>query len=108
MIARPHLQKLADRARLVPPLPAAIVYPCDRDSLQLAISGAFAGFLAPVLVGPGARIRDVAAAQDSRSRGCRWSIPPTTQRRRAFARPGWRATARFGRWSGACSATMTC
>ncbi len=62
MVARPHLQKLADRARLLPPLPAAIVYPCDRDSLQLALSGAFAGFLAPVLVGPESRIRDVAAS----------------------------------------------
>ncbi len=45
---------------MLPPLVSAIVYPCDRDSLQLAMSGAFAGYLAPVLVGPEARIRDVA------------------------------------------------
>ena len=44
-----------------PALPAAIVFPCDRDSLQLAQSGAFAGYLAPVLVGPEDRIRDAAA-----------------------------------------------
>ena len=44
-----------------PPLPAAVVHPCDSDSLQLALSGAFAGYLAPVLIGPEARIRDVAA-----------------------------------------------
>ena len=43
------------------PLPAAIAYPCDRDSLQLALSGAFAGYLAPLLVGPESRIRDAAA-----------------------------------------------
>ncbi len=43
-----------------PPLPAAVAYPCDRDSLQLALSGAFAGYLAPLLVGPEARIRDAA------------------------------------------------
>ncbi len=61
MIVRPHLQKLVERLRIKQTsLPAAVVYPCDRDSLQLALSGAFAGYLAPELVGPEARIRDVA------------------------------------------------
>jgi len=45
----------------MPPLPAAVVYPCDRDSLQNALSGRFAGYLAPVLVGPEKRITDAAA-----------------------------------------------
>ena len=57
----PHFQKLVIRARQEPPLAAAFVYPCDRDSLQLALSGEFAGYLAPVLVGPQPRIRDLAA-----------------------------------------------
>ena len=39
----------------LPPLPAAVVYPCDVDTLQLALAGAFAGYLAPTLVGPVAR-----------------------------------------------------
>ena len=52
MATRPHFQRLVERVRLLPPLPAAFVYPCDRDSIQLALSGAFAGYLAPVLVGP--------------------------------------------------------
>ena len=52
MIARPHFQKLVERTRLQPPLVAAVVYPCDRESLQMAMSGAFAGYLAPLLVGP--------------------------------------------------------
>jgi len=60
MLARPHFQKLVEQVRLLPPLASAIVYPCDRESLQLAMSGAFAGYLAPVLVGPEARIRDIA------------------------------------------------
>ena len=61
MVVRPHLQKLVERVRIrQSPLAAAIVYPCDRDALQLALSGAFAGYLAPELVGPEARIRDVA------------------------------------------------
>jgi len=61
MVVRPHLQALVERVRIrQSPLPAAIVYPCDSDSLQLALSGAFAGYLAPELIGPEARIRDVA------------------------------------------------
>jgi phosphate acetyltransferase len=62
MAAHPHFQALVERARFLPPLPAGIVYPCDRESLQLALSGAFAGFLAPTLIGPEARIREVADA----------------------------------------------
>jgi len=60
MPVRTHLQKLVERARQLPPLPAAVVFPCDVDSLQLALAGAFAGYLAPTLVGPDARIRDTA------------------------------------------------
>ncbi len=60
MAPRPHLQRLVEKVRLLPPLAAAFVYPCDRDSLQLAVSGAFAGYLAPLLVGPEERIRDTA------------------------------------------------
>lgn len=60
MAARPFFQKLVERVRLQPPLPAAVVYPCDRESLQVALSGAFAGYLNPTLVGPEGRIRDIA------------------------------------------------
>src|SRR5207249_2552021 len=61
MNSRPHFQRLVERVRGLPPLPVAIVYPCDPDSLQLALSGRFAGYLAPVLVGPEKRIADTAA-----------------------------------------------
>jgi len=60
MVNRAHFLPLVERARRLPPLAAAFVYPCDRDSLQLALSSAFTGALAPVLVGPEVRIRDVA------------------------------------------------
>ena len=60
MVTRPHFQKLVERIRMQPPMVAAFVYPCDRDSQQMALSGAFAGYLSPLLVGPEARIRDVA------------------------------------------------
>lgn len=62
MTAHPHFQRLANDARLLPPLAAGFVYPCDAESLQFALSGAFAGYLAPVLVGPVARIRAAAEA----------------------------------------------
>jgi phosphotransacetylase len=60
MPPRPHFAKLVDRARLLPPLSAAVVFPVDRESLQLALSGAFAGYLAPTLVGPESLVRDAA------------------------------------------------
>jgi phosphotransacetylase len=60
MIGRPHFRHLVEEARRLPPLPAAFVFPCSADALQFASSGAFAGFVAPLLVGPEARIRDVA------------------------------------------------
>ena len=60
MAQRPHVQKLVERARPAGPLRAAVVYACDRDSLQLALSGAFAGYLEPTLVGPERRIRELA------------------------------------------------
>lgn len=60
MVTRIHFQKLVTKARMLPPLPAAVVFPVDRDALQLALSGSFAGYLAPTLVGPEPRIRDVA------------------------------------------------
>src|SRR4029434_2537884 len=60
MPARLHFQKLVERARLLAPLSAAVVFPCDLESLQVATSGAFAGYLNPTLGGPEARIRDLA------------------------------------------------
>jgi phosphate acetyltransferase len=60
MNPRPHFQKLVERVRLLPPLRAAVVMPLDRDSLQLALSAAFAGYVVPTLVGPEQRIRDAA------------------------------------------------
>ena len=61
MVTRPQFQRLVDRVRNLSPLPAAVVFPCDRDALQIALSGQFAGYLAPVLVGPEKRISDAAA-----------------------------------------------
>lgn len=62
MFTRPSFQRYAGMARLLAPLKVAFVYPCDRLTLQTAQTGAFAGFIDPVLVGPAAGIRAAAEA----------------------------------------------
>ena len=59
-----HHQAYADLLRRAgghPPLPTAIVHPCDRDSLKGALDAAADGFIAPTLVGPESKIRAAAA-----------------------------------------------
>ena len=46
-----------------PPLATAVVHPCDRASLEAAVEAAAAGLIAPILVGPEAKIRTLAAAE---------------------------------------------
>lgn len=59
-----RLDSLLSRAAAVagPPLPCAVVHPCDAASLGGALEAASRGLIAPVLVGPAARIRAAAAA----------------------------------------------
>jgi phosphotransacetylase/acyl dehydratase len=57
------LAALLARAAVLPPLPTAIVHPCDGDSLAGALKAGEAGFISPILVGPEARIRMVALAE---------------------------------------------
>ena len=58
---RENYQRLLARAKALPPLPTAVVHPCDVASLTGAVDAAKLGIIAPVLVGPADRIR--AAAQ---------------------------------------------
>ena len=44
-----------------PPLATAVAHPCDAASLEGAVEAARMGLLQPILVGPSARIREVAA-----------------------------------------------
>jgi phosphate acetyltransferase len=48
-------------AKRIPPAVTAVVHPCDRASLESAVDAARMGLIAPVLVGPAARIHRVAA-----------------------------------------------
>jgi phosphate acetyltransferase len=45
------------------PVPCAVVHPCDRDSLLGPIEAARRGIIAPVLIGPEDRIREVARVE---------------------------------------------
>ena len=45
----------------LPPAPTAVAHPCDASSLAGAVEAARAGLITPILVGPLARIRAVAA-----------------------------------------------
>ncbi len=53
-------QRLIDYCQTVPPLPTAVVHPCDQSSLVGAAEAAQLGLIAPILVGPVERIRKVA------------------------------------------------
>jgi phosphate acetyltransferase len=52
--------KLIARCKALPPTPTAVVHPCDESSLRGAVDAAKAGLIAPILVGPAKRIREVA------------------------------------------------
>jgi len=51
---------LLEKAKALAPLPTAVAHPCDESSLSAAVDAARIGLLAPLLVGPGAKIKAVA------------------------------------------------
>ena len=55
-------ERLLARCRGLPPVPCAVAHPCDESSLRGALEAAQKGLIEPLLVGPAARIRAVAAA----------------------------------------------
>jgi phosphate acetyltransferase len=55
--------RLLKRCEQLPPVSCAVVHPCDPDSLLGALEAAKRGLIAPVLVGPEAKIRAVAQAE---------------------------------------------
>jgi phosphate acetyltransferase len=54
-------QRLIEEARKLERAPTAVAYPCDEASLRGAIEAARSGLMHPILVGPRARIEQVAA-----------------------------------------------
>ena len=53
-------ERLLAFAKSLPPLPTAVVHPCDESSLTGAVEAAGLGLIAPILVGPAARVKAVA------------------------------------------------
>lgn len=55
-------ERLLERARMQAPLKTAAVHPCDEASLESTVEAARLKLIDPILVGPAARIRDLAKA----------------------------------------------
>jgi phosphate acetyltransferase len=55
-----RLQRLISRTRDIPPIPVAVAYPCDKESLRGPLMAAEANIIHPILVGPETKIRAVA------------------------------------------------
>ena len=53
--------RLIDAAQKLPPVVTAVAHPCDEVSLEGAVEARKLRLIEPILVGPPARIRDVAA-----------------------------------------------
>ena len=56
-----NFKRLVATAQRLPPTTTAIAHPCDEVSLKGAVEAARLKLIAPILVGPSAKIRDVAA-----------------------------------------------
>src|SRR3954463_4672534 len=54
-------ERLVDTARKLPITNPAVAHPCDQVSLESAVEAAKLGLIAPILVGPAHRIKEVAA-----------------------------------------------
>jgi phosphotransacetylase len=55
-------ERVLERCRGLAPIPTAVAYPCEQSALAAAMDAAKAGLIAPVLVGPAAKINEVAKA----------------------------------------------
>ena len=58
--AHEKYQRLLDFCKGLPPTPTAVAHPCDESSLRGAADAAKLGLIAPILVGPRARIEALA------------------------------------------------
>jgi len=63
-------RRLIEFCRTLEPVPTAVVHPCDRSSLEGAIEAAKLGLIAPILVGPRAKMEAVAAESGLDLSGC--------------------------------------
>lgn len=66
----PRSHDLVERARARGPAPTAVVYPCSAPALSGALEAAAAGLIAPILIGPRARITEIAETENLDLHGC--------------------------------------
>ena len=59
-VPRERNDRLVREAQCLPPVITAVVHPCDQISIEGVVEAAKLGLIAPILVGPPARIRDAA------------------------------------------------
>jgi len=62
---RERYDRLVRAAQRLPPVTTAVVHPCDQISIDGVIEATRLGLIAPILVGPPARIRDAAQQAES-------------------------------------------
>ena len=78
-------ERLIAYCKTLPPTPTAVAYPCDQSSLQGAIDAARMGLITPILVGPEAKIRQTASANDIDLAGIEIVDSPTAETAAAVA-----------------------
>ncbi|MEM5437535.1 phosphate acetyltransferase [Paraburkholderia diazotrophica] len=61
---REKYERLVDFAASLPPTPTAVAHPCDHDSLSAVVEAARLKLIAPILVGPRAKIEAAAKEGD--------------------------------------------
>src|SRR5262245_25623667 len=54
-------EQLLERCRTLEPVPTAVAHPCEQTALEGAIEAGEKGLIRPILVGPEAKIREIAA-----------------------------------------------
>ena len=62
---RERYDRLVRAAQRLPPVTTAVVHPCDQISIDGVVEATRLGLIAPILVGPPARIRDAAQKAES-------------------------------------------
>ena len=56
-------ERLLERCRSLEPIPTAVAHPCEKSALAGAVEAGELGLIAPILVGPAAKIEEIAKGQ---------------------------------------------
>ncbi|HTS66568.1 MAG TPA: bifunctional enoyl-CoA hydratase/phosphate acetyltransferase [Candidatus Acidoferrales bacterium] len=59
-------ERLLERCRSMEPIPTAVAHPCEKSALAGAVEAGELGLITPILVGPGAKIEEIAKSSGTR------------------------------------------